>query len=86
MIDFNEALQQLRRNSGEDDERVELHRLEAIGWAIEVMGANYDADAGFPDGVRPAILMRLSGTYDGEKDHLAIADRLIDRWRDHVVA
>jgi hypothetical protein len=86
MITFQEALEQTRRNIGEDDQRLELHRVEAIGWAIDVMGANYDAEAGFPDGVRPAILMRLSGTYDEDKERLAIADRLIDRWRDHVVA
>lgn len=70
---------------------VTLKLSDAEDWAVEVCGENYDAtwdDQTIPGRIRSAILVYLTGTYDGDPDgkYLNLANRLIERWRDHVMA
>jgi len=89
MVTLEETLRQLRLVSGDDDTRVEELIVEAEDWAVQVMGANYDEDwteETTPGSVKTAIKMRVHGLYDSNDDMLKVADRLIDRWRDHVAS
>lgn len=89
MVTLDETLRQLRVVSGDDDTRVEELIAEAEDWAVQVMGANYDetwTEETTPPSVKTAIKLRVHGLYDNNDDMLKTADRVIDRWRDHVVS
>lgn len=88
MVTIEETLRQLRLVSGDDDTRVEELIAEAEDWAIQVMGENYDetwTEETTPASIKTAIKMRVHGLYDNNEAMLKTADRVIDRWRDHVV-
>jgi len=64
---------------------------EAEDWAIDIMGRNYDpfwTHETVPPRIRAAILAMLTSLYDGDVEgkHMDLAYRLIDRWRDRVIA
>ena len=84
MLALDRYLRQLRVNLDDDPLRVYEVAAQAEDWAEEVMGANYAGT--FPDAVQSAILLRAHGLYDSDTEKLNVADRLIDRWRDHTVA
>lgn len=64
---------------------------EAEDWAIDLMGPNYNVNwttENVPGRIRAAILAMLTSLYDGDLEgkHMDLAYRLIDRWRDRVIA
>ena len=91
LVSFDAALAQLREIPGANDAEVARKLEEAEDWAREIMGANYDpewTEETLPGRVRSAILLYLTAVYDGDPDgkNLDVANRLIERSRDHTLA
>jgi hypothetical protein len=86
MLPMRDYLEQMRVAEGADDSRVSSIAEAAESWAIEVLGANFDPNAGFDPAVRQAVVMRAHGLYDSDELRLKIAAMLIEPWRDHTVA
>lgn len=89
LVTIETAKHHLRVAGSDDDVSIQSKLNEAENWAADIMGENFDktwTDATVPGRVRSAILAYLTGVYDGDPDgdHLDVANRLIERWRDHV--
>lgn len=89
LVKLTAAKEHLRIEGSEDDVEVQSKLDEAEDWASDIMGDNFDAawdEDTVPGRIRSAILVYLTGRYDGDPDgkYLDVANRLIERWRDHV--
>lgn len=90
LVNLEDAIAHLRMEPGVDDTGVMSKLAEAEDWAKDIIGANFDdgwTAETVPGRVRSAILAYLSSVYDHDMDGkwLDIANRLIERWRDHVL-
>lgn len=89
LVSLPAAKDHLRVTGSDDDVNIQSKLDEAEDWAADIMGENFNAAWGevtVPGRIRSAILVYLTGVYDGDPDgkYLDVANRLIERWRDHV--
>lgn len=89
LVSLTTAREHLRVNVLDDDLNIQSKLDEAEDWASDIMGENFNAawdEVTVPGRIRSAILVYLTGVYDGDPDgkYLDVANRLIERWRDHV--
>lgn len=95
LVEVADALNHLRISAEDADAETLLEvsskLAEAEDWATDIMGANFNPAWVYetlPGRIRSAMLVYLTGVYDGDPDgkYLDVANRLIERWRDHTMA